>query len=199
MLEAIERLFNFVLSKSIPVIQKHFKIKANNRKNSEYLAIKLIPILDEFVEICVAVVRDDGLIDGHYYASDGNRYAQVSAPKFLIDDLDVDWKTIPTDLMYEILGFPNKIRFANKEIEEIWEFFSSPPDFEEVFEARKIKYSELGLRAIIISNKLRELYLIPSGELNAKDTIRYFSESINRVQLKQKERLANTPRQPLPT
>lgn len=48
---------------------------------------------------------------------------------------DVNWKSLPVTLMYEILRLPVLIQDAENHISDIAEYVAGPSDFEEVFEA----------------------------------------------------------------
>ncbi len=63
--------------------------------------------------------------------------------------------------MYEILNFSTLIEDAKSYISIVTEYEAGPPDYEEYFAISTIKFSELGLLAIELSNKLRELGNLP--------------------------------------
>ena len=157
------------------------------RKNLEYLSIRVVSIFDHFVAGCIEVCRDDGL--AHYSRDEhGCKVPQVDTPKLELSAIDVDWKSLPSSLMYEILNFPTLVDNANSYISSIVEFVAGPPDYEEFFEGRAEKFSELGLRAMEISTNLRKLCNLPDPIENEegwsrKELLnRYKSEAIKSIE-----------------
>lgn len=144
-------------------------------KNAEYLAIRIVCMLDRFVEGCAGVVGDDGLS-----LPNGERVIQVSEPKFEIQSLDVDWKSIPADLMYEILSFPTMISSATHRASEAYKI-ADPPEYAEAFEERQYQYASLGLKASQISVKLHNKYHLPTFEHEDWDLIEYLREKQDRI------------------
>jgi hypothetical protein len=120
-------------------------------KDLQFLSIHVICMLEKFVANCIEVTQDDGLED-HGYKS-----PQVEHPSLDLMSLDVEWKSLPSDLMYKILNLPTLIADANSFISVVVDYEAGPPDYEEFFEARTIKYSELGLLTIEIANELRKI------------------------------------------
>lgn len=136
--------------------------RSERKRNANYLAIRVVSLLDEFINGCVAVIFDDGTYHGQR-DEDGYRRAQVSTPEIAPLNLDVDWKSIQPILMYEILSLPNLKSEADIQISGSSEYSASPPDFEEFFEERQSQYSELGLKAIKLATKLRKQHSIPEN------------------------------------
>lgn len=152
----------------------------SRRKNAEYLAIRIVSLLDRFIEGCAEVVSDDGLCCGQPNA-DGCRQIQVSTPKFEVQFIDVDWKAIPASLMYDILSFPDLVDAANHRIDGAFEY-SDTPDYEDGFEERQYRYAMLGLSASKISDELRSAYGIPEHKHDDWDPIKYLREHRKRIE-----------------
>jgi hypothetical protein len=138
--------------------------KLKKKEEQTYLAIQISCLLERFVSGCLEVVHDDGLCHGqrddHGYLS-----PQVRTPYFEPLKTDVNWKSLPANMMYKILRLPSQVDDANAYISVASEFAADPPDFEEFFEARIEKYAELGLLAIEIIEDLRTLAKLPSVPL----------------------------------
>jgi hypothetical protein len=117
--------------------------------------------LDRFVYRCVDVAHDDGTSYGQY-DKDGCARIQITPPEFKPSDLDVDWRSLPSNLMYKILNLPNKIETANEAISSTFDHVAGPPHYEEGFEARQLHYSELGLHAMDLAARLREYAKLPA-------------------------------------
>ena len=164
------------------------------RKNLEYLSILVVSIFDHFVAGCIEVCRDDGLAHGSR-DEHGCKAPQVDTPKLELLAIDVDWKSLPSSLMYEILNFPTLVDNANSYIYSIVEFVAGPPDYEEFFEDRAEQYSELGLRAMEISTKLRKLCKLPDPVENEEGWSRkkwlkkYKSEAIESIERRKRSNL----------
>ncbi|GGA85888.1 hypothetical protein GCM10011369_29910 [Neiella marina] len=139
--------------------------RARQKEERAYLAIQISCLLERFVSGCLDVVNDDGLFQGQR-DSQGCLSVQVSAPQFEPLQIDVNWKCLPASLMYSVLRFPSKVDDANAYISAVWEFAASPPDYDELFEARIEKFSELGLLAISLTDELRRLAKLPISPLN---------------------------------
>ncbi|KAB2730364.1 hypothetical protein [Brucella intermedia] len=77
------------------------------RKHGQYLAARVVCALDPFVEKCPNVTADNGEPDGQ---QEGGYVFSVQSPDLLLPD-DVDWKSIPHDLMYRILSIQNQIDY----------------------------------------------------------------------------------------
>ena len=81
------------------------------KKEYEYLSIRVVCELDRFIYGCIDVINDNGTVCGQY-DENGCARIQVEPPCFDPYSLDVEWKSLPHKLMYEILNFPNKIENA---------------------------------------------------------------------------------------
>ncbi len=164
----------------------------SRRKNGAYLAIRVISILDRYVEGCANVVSDDGLYHGETN-SDGYRQIQSSVPEFEVQSLDVDWKSISANIMYEILSFPNQIDAANHRIQSVFEYAATPPDYDDGIEERQYQYAVLGLKASNIADRLRTAYGVPMREYCNWNPIEYLKEmkqKIDKIQEKRNEQAA---------
>lgn len=136
--------------------------RRRSQKDLAYLAIHVVCIFDRFVAGCIDVTRDDGLSYGQR-DKDGCKVPQVEHPSVDFMSIDVEWKSLPPKLMYEVLNFPTLIEDAKSHISIVTDFEAGPPDYEEYFETSTIKFSELGLMAIDLSNKLRAIGKLPEA------------------------------------
>lgn len=64
--------------------------------------------------------------------------------------------------MYQLLSLPNEAWEAEKAIQNVVEFEAGPPDYEEYFEERQLRYALLGLKAHELASQLRRKYKIPA-------------------------------------
>jgi len=128
-------------------------------RNARYLAIRVVCILDKYVERCAEVVSDEGEED-----REGCTVARVSSPTPPEFPLDLDWKSIDHELMYRLLSLPNEAETAASYVDSVSEFVAGPPDFAEYFEERQVQYSKVGLSAFALTQELRKMYGIPAQE-----------------------------------
>lgn len=122
---------------------------------ARYLAIRVVCVLDEFIDNCASVAVDSGS-----EGKDGVLEPQVPLPDKPNYPEDLDWQSIPHDLTYDLLSFPNFVMKAEGVVEWASEN-DGPPDFSEFFETRSIQYATLGLRANTLAKRLRASYRIP--------------------------------------
>jgi len=161
-------LFGFlgvIVGAFIPWVKEALERKRSRMEHATYLAVRVICILDEYVEKCVEVVQDDGTVVGQASARDesgGELFKSVvQLPVTPSYPPDVDWKSIDSALMYRILTLPNSVRSTNSHIQWASDEQAWPPYYEEVFEARQKGYAKLGLEAIDIIDCLRATYNLP--------------------------------------
>ena len=179
MIEALIGLLGVVVGALMTAAKDIWVDRRSRRKDAEYLAIRVVSMLDRFIEGCAEVAGDDGLSD-EQLDEDGERQIQVSEPKFEVQSLDVEWKSISARLMYDILSFPELITAANHRVSGAFEH-DCPPDYEEGFEERQFQYTALGLKASKLSNELRSNYSLPKRDYKDWDPIEYLSEQQNRI------------------
>jgi len=128
--------------------------RATKKNEQKYLAVQLSHMLERLISSCVDVVYDDGLFEGQR-DQNGCRALQVEPPTFEPLQLqDVDWKSLPVSLMSKILRIPFNLQDVEQYVAATMRYVATAPDYEEVFEARKEKYSELGLA---VAETLQEL------------------------------------------
>lgn len=96
MSEALFGLLGVIVGASITILKESVAARIARRRNAEYLAIRVVSALDEFIEGCAGVAGDNGYRDGCHV---GVATILVPTPNFDIHDLDADWKAIPAKLM----------------------------------------------------------------------------------------------------
>ncbi|MFK5895259.1 MAG: hypothetical protein QM504_18755 [Pseudomonadota bacterium] len=170
-----------VLSTIFSVVRELYAESRSKKKEAEYLAIRMVCIFESYMEGCASVVGDNGLYHGQTDA-DGFSSIQVPAPQLDIQLSDVNWKSLPPKLMYEILYFPNLIKDAQAFIDSTFEHASFPPDYSEGFEERQNQYSILGLKAAELTTKLRTKYKIPKNHISSWDIVEYMNSEKNKIE-----------------
>ena len=142
---------------------------ARNRR-ARYLAMRVVCILDEYVNRCTEVAMDNGQRN-----KDGYLETQIARPSPPSYPSDVDWNSIKHELMYRLLSLPSRAEAANWIVESASEN-AFPPDYEEVYEKRHYQYAKLGLAAIGLAQEIRRTYGIPGEELGDWNPIEYLEK-----------------------
>jgi hypothetical protein len=160
-----------ILGALLTFIKDLFNLHLSRKERTRYLAVRVTFTIEKFVNDCLDIARDDGRIMGpdeqgciQFYTS----YASIS-----FDSLDVDWKSLPLDLMYEILNLPSQIELAIDKINITAEYGSGPPDYKEETEERRLQHVKLGLMADNLSGRLREKYKLPK---KTRELVGYLNE-----------------------
>lgn len=104
-----------VVTAGLTMIREWMSERKEQKKNSEYLAILVSSMLDMYVAGCAEVVSDDGLCHGERNA-DGYREIHSTAPSFEPLSVQVEWKSLPSKLMNEVLSFPLEIEAAKSRL-----------------------------------------------------------------------------------
>jgi hypothetical protein len=146
---------------------------AQTEKDMTYLAILVVAHLDRLIDRCVAVVSDDGTSYGQPAGEDGIHEITVDSPTFEPLTWDVNWKSLSSTLMYEILSLPYAIEVLNHRISDAAEY-DSPPDYAEFFWERRHGYAVLGLKVADLATELRKkaglpIPIAPSGDWSREE------------------------------
>jgi hypothetical protein len=155
---------------------------AKKRKDAEYLAMRLVLVLDTLVGACYNAVHDPLSED-----SEGVTESTVADPTLTLP-ADGDYKALPRRLMYELLSMPNKLDGIKEGLSATADF-SFPPDYSEYYEYREEHWSKLGLKALDLIDALCWQYKIPLPERPAHYTPREsFQEVVSKIEKAQQER-----------
>lgn len=191
MAEAMFGLVGVVVGSLITWLQGLSMTNASLDRDARYLAVRVVCVLQKFLEDSVAVVKDDGLSYGQR-TPDGSLEPQVASPGPPVFPDDVNWKSIEPEFMYEVLSFPSDVEAADNNISAVWNF-ACPPDYEEYFDARVALYGELGLHAYKLIEKLSKKYDIKRKTYDSWDpTIEIKRELAALRQRQQKQAELNT-------
>lgn len=172
MMEAVFGLLGVIVGSFIPWIKDSLHQGRLRTENATYLAVRVICILDEYIDKCVEVIHDDGTVMGQAAHRDENGFEhyipQVPLPPAPVFPDNVDWKCLDTELMYRILAFPNEVRSTKNSVDFVGREVASPPDYDELFEARYDGYADLGLEAIELVELLRARYGLKPKQVENK-------------------------------
>lgn len=125
-------------------------------ERAQYLAVKVILVLNEYAEACQAVIDDDGYIKGATPQS-GYPEPQVRIPIAPEYPQDVDWKSIDPKMMRNLLlSFPSEIKAANTRLEYVWDEVQNTPDVAGILPVQAEEYKKLQKKAQELSQKLQK-------------------------------------------
>ena len=178
--KAIIGLIGVVLGACLTLLKEWLFQCIKNKKEYEYLSIRISCMLDSFIAGCANVVQDDGTSHGQY-DPDGYAKIQVETPSFDPESIEVEWKSLPAKLMYEILNFPNEVETANQIINSTFEY-DDPPEYGEGFQERQYQYAHLGIKAYKLATKLRNLSKLPQKEFIKWNPIEHMKTKIINIE-----------------
>jgi hypothetical protein len=131
-------------------------------RNAHYLALRVVCLLDRYIEDCAKVADDDGS-SPNQQDEEGASHPMTDLPPAPAFPADVDWKSIDQRTAYRLVSIDNETIRANWIISGA-EDNAFPPDYAEAFEERRYQYARLGLSALAIAHELRAKYRIPEPE-----------------------------------
>ena len=186
MTEAIFGLLGVLIGSAITWFQNFWFNNREKERSARYLAIRIVCILDKYLQDCYDVVKDDGLSYGQRNA-EGYLEPQVKSPGAPHFPEDVDWKSIDHELMYKILSFPADVEGSENIISAAWDI-SGPPDFEEWFEERAFWYAQFGLAAFQLAEELSKKYGIQKKTYKSWDPVAQLKKELEALHKKRGER-----------
>lgn len=181
MTEAIFGLMGVLLGSGISWFQSYWSDKRETKRKARYLAIRIVCILDKYLEDCASVVKDNGLSCGQRTA-EGYLKPQVKAPSPPFYPEDIDWKSIDHELMFQILSFPSEVEDGDRIIKATWDI-TGPPDFEAWFIERRFHYCQYGLMAYKLSDDLSRKYGIKKKTYNDWEPVEDLKEELQKATL----------------
>lgn len=187
MTEAIFGLIGVLVGSGISWFQSHWTSRKESEKNARYLAIRVVCVLDKYMEDCADIVKDDGLSEGQR-SEEGCISPQVKIPTAPHYPDDIDWKSIDPDLMFALLSFPSEIENGNRMIDAT-EIISMVPDYQDWFDERRFYYCQFGLIAYKLSNELSEKYGIKKKKYNDWNPAKDFSNELKAVSARRNNRI----------
>lgn len=171
------------------------KERTRVKKELSYLAILVVAHLDRFVNGCLHVAYDDGTREG-MPASDDRQFHQATAdaPTFDPLSLDVDWKVLPADLMYETLNLPYEAEQLANHIASVGEY-DDPPEYTSYFWARQQGYASLGLEVSALIHRIRQHAALPipkplKGDMTRDESLKEQIDRVNKERTEYEARVA---------
>ncbi len=139
----------------------------NQSRVRTYAAIRIVCLLDVFIERCLNVAQDEGDWQEPSHGQPERVFlAKTTDPPTFPPD--IDWKSLDPALAYKILRFPSEVDDANRSIAFTFDM-DGPPNYSEGFEERQFRYAELGLTALALTGKLRRKYACMSPAHEAEE------------------------------
>jgi len=143
---------------------EHRKAAATKSRDAAFLGVVVLIHLDKFISECATVASDDGTVLGQASGRDENGedyYApQTHTPTLEIEELKVEWRSIPPQLMYAVYSLPLKIRDALEYLDHVSD--GGWPDGTEYMAARQERFAQIGVAAADIAQELRVETGIPA-------------------------------------
>ena len=135
----------------------------DRRRKARYLAVRIVPIIDQFLNDCSACLGDDGLLFGN---ADENGYTPPREKLPSTPDYpdDIDWLSIDHKIMYGLLLLPHQVKSATESILWMDLNVSTPPDFDEGFEARRGRLPDIAIAAEELAKSLRKKFKLPARD-----------------------------------
>lgn len=178
-------LAGVVIGSLIGVAKDWLLSGSKKKKDMEYLAARVVTVLDEFAEGCASVAGDNGTSYGQP-DEQGCYSPQVEPPEIGFHGLEVVWTALPGYLLYEVMNFPNEVaavkRYLNAAVE------TADPPYDDYMEERQYEYAKLGVKADHFASKLRTVTGFPSKEVYKWDSVIYMEGQIHMIDKRNRDR-----------
>lgn len=191
---AIFGLVGVALGGALTLAREWFFASRKNKKDAQFLAIQVSCALDRYVASCANVVGDDGLCEGRP-DENGCRSCQVDTPKIEMDSFKVEWKSLPSTLMYRVLDLPYQAELANHRVGNAFEY-AHPPDYEEGFEERQYQYALLGIAAEKLASDLLKYAGLPQRTKADWDPTSFMESQLSEIVRTRAEQAAKRKNSP---
>jgi hypothetical protein len=172
---------------------KEDKLAAHERA---YVASVIIEQLERYINACIDIAYDDGTACGQPAGGDGFYQSTTKLPEFDPHKLEVNWRALPPDLIYDIL----EIRTLQGNILRNLDgpAFDDPPEFSDFFWTRRLQFAKLGQQVAEIARRLRKAAGLPNA-ITEGDWSRdkSFAEVIEKLEAYERQTTQQMP-MPLP-
>lgn len=182
MKEAIIGFIGVIVGSILSWAQAWYYSKREHQKNAQYLAIRVVIALRQYLYKCWLVSVDDGLNQGQR-DQEGCLVPQATDPGPIVYPEDIDWKSIDPKLAYRLLSLQPSAESADRAISAAVEFTDGPPDYKDIFEERYLQYSKIGLLVTELENEICKTYKIPSDDSEDWKPKESFKKIIKQVEL----------------
>lgn len=149
------------------------------KRDAQYVAIRVVCVLDGFVNGCHGVINELPHVD----SATGEEYPSTLLPEIEYPT-DVDWRSLKTELMYDALSLPNIMSDIKISLDEIEDVLGKPTG-DHYFLYRYQAISEIGIKALKLISAISQEYRIPGIKRSEKyDPMTSFTGTIKRMQEK---------------
>ncbi|PTM60085.1 hypothetical protein [Phreatobacter oligotrophus] len=174
-------LVGVIVGSALTTLKDVYLDHRKQSRDGRYAALRLVAIFELYAEACLEVARDDGetvLTENGW----DERVPAVDRPLLGTLPQDIDWKALDVDLTYRVLRFPVRIAECERSIQFMFSEVAAPPDYDEGFEERQIRYAELGLEARKLADDLRRTHKLPTEEAEGPiDALGALATGINKA------------------
>lgn len=126
----------------------------HQRRNKRYAAVRIVSLLDVFIDRCRDVATDEGeeqfQAHGH-----GTIQPTVRAPECPDFPDDIVWNSLNPQLVYRIMALPALLSETQAAASYALAY-ASPPDGADFIQQRRYGFAKLGLLTLEIANDLRK-------------------------------------------
>jgi hypothetical protein len=179
LISAVSGLVGVIVGAGITWWREASARQAQVSKDAEYLAIQVSSRLDAFVSGWASVAGDDGLNEGQR-TTEGLLEEQEKIPVFAPQELSVNWKALPIELMGPVLELPQRAETAVRELVAGYRYTMPFPD-EDYFAERQALAVKLGLEAADLNDKLRAHVGLSPRAASQYDSVAFLREVRERL------------------
>lgn len=165
--ESIFGLIGVIVGAGISWGQSWWVGKQEQSRHANYFAIRVVHTLRRYAFQCSLVASDDGLALGQR-DQNGCLSPQVDDPGPIKYPDDIDWKSIDPKIVNSLLSLQSQAETADRIIFNSAEYGDGPPDYDDVFEARHLQYSLIGIKVLSLEKELCRIFKIP-GEFSLEN------------------------------
>ncbi len=173
-------LIGVCVGAAITILAKLVEYRVTKASAASYLAARVVTTLDHFIAECVQVANDFGRLE-----PDGGLTPEAKLPTLELEKLDVDWKSIDSKVVYEVLQLPNSVQSAYRAIDDAYDSRTMPyHDYGE----RQLQFSRLGIEASrAITEHLLQIGDLPRTNHDRNRLIKRLTDVSQRIERQRKE------------
>ncbi len=147
--------------------------RSKRKADEVYLSIMVGAYLSQYILKCFAIANDDGRSNDPWHDdSDDERSAQVKEPEFKPLEMQVEWKVLSAQLLFDIMDIPHEQKRIEGSIYGEFVMNDDRPHHTDAFWKRREMWAYHGLRVSEIADRLRKLTgLNPSGSVEGDWTV----------------------------
>lgn len=128
-----------------------------------YVASVVIEHLERYINGCLDVAYDDGTAYGQPAGDNGFHQATTTPPEFDPHKLEVNWRILPPELIYDIFAIRSRQEHIQSYLDS--QGFDDWPDYSDYFWTRRLLFAKLGQQVTEIARRLRKAGRLPNEVL----------------------------------